>query len=174
MRVWQSLLMFSWASWVNQEHLKVIDYLQDENRTLRKLIKKQRIRLPLEDRRRLAVKGRAIGRRKLEEVATIARVDTILGWFRELVAEKWTFPHKRQGRPRTRRNVRELIVSMARENPTWGYTQLQGALKNLGLRVSRGTVANVLKESGIEGAPDRGARTPWKTFLKAHWEVLPA
>jgi transposase InsO family protein len=51
---------------------------------------------------------------------------------------------------------------------------LQGALKNLGLKVSRGTVANVLKENGIEGAPDRGARTPWNTFLKAHWEALAA
>ena len=174
MRVWQSLLMFSWAGWVNQEQLKVIDYLKDENQTLRKLIKKQRIRLSLEDRRRLGAKGRAIGRKKLEEVATIARADTILGWFRELVAEKWTFPHKRRGRPRMRMNVRELLVKIASENLTWGYTRLQGALKNLGFKVSRGTVANVLKENGIEGAPERGSRTPWKTFLKAHWEVLAA
>jgi putative transposase len=120
------------------------------------------------------VKGSAIGRKKLEEIATIARADTILGWFRELVAEKWTFPHKRRGRPRTRRDVGQLLVKMATENLTWGYTRLQGALKNLGFKVSRGTVANVLKENGIEGAPDRGARTPWKTFLKAHWEVLAA
>jgi len=174
MKVWQSMLMFCWAGWVNREQLKVIDYLQDENQTLRQLIKKQRIRLSLEDRRRLGVKGRAIGRRKLDEIATIARADTILGWFRELVAEKWTFPHKRRGRPRTRRDVRQLLVKMATENLTWGYTRLQGALKNLGFKVSRGTVANVLKENGIEGAPDRGARTPWKTFLKAHWEVLAA
>jgi len=80
MKVWQSKLMFCLAGWVNQEHLKVIDYLQDENQTLRKLIKKQRIRLSLEDRRRLEVKGRAIGRKKLEEVATIACADTTLGW----------------------------------------------------------------------------------------------
>jgi len=173
-RVWQSLLMFSWASWVNQEQLKVIDYLQDENRTLRKLIKKQRIRLSLEDRRRLGVKGRAIGRKKLEEVATIARADTILGWFRELVAEKWTFPHKSQGRPRIRRNVSELILKMAAENLTWGYTRLQGALKNLGFKVSRGTVANVLKENGIDPAPERGRHTSWKQFLKAHWAGLAA
>ena len=146
----------------------------DENQTLRKLIRKQRIRLSLEDRRRLGVKGRAIGRKKLEEVATIARADTILGWFRELVAEKWTFPGRTRGRPRTRRDIRELILQMAKENMSWGYTRLQGALKNLGLKVSRGTVANVLKENGIEGAPERGSRTPWKTFLKAHWEVLAA
>jgi putative transposase len=139
------------------------------NQTLRKLIKKQRIRLSLEDRRRLGVKGRAIGRKKLEEVATIARPDTILGWFRELVAERWTFPSERRERPRTQTQIRELMVRIAKENLSWGYTRLQGALKNLGLKVSRGTVANVLKENGIEGAPDRGARTPWKTFLKAHW-----
>jgi transposase InsO family protein len=63
---------------------------------------------------------------------------------------------------------------MATENLSWGYTRLQGALRNLGVTVSRGTVANVLKENGIEGAPERGTRTPWKTFLKAHWEVLAA
>jgi len=111
LRVWQSMLMFSWAGWVNQEQLKVIDYLQGENRTLRKLIKKQRIRLSLEDRRRLAVKGRAIGRKSLEEVATIARADTILGWFRELVAEKWTFPHKQaeQGRGVRHQSGRDFL-----------------------------------------------------------------
>ena len=71
---WRVLMMFSWAGWVNREQLKVIDYLKDENQTLRRLIKKQRIRLSLEDRHRLGVKGRAIGRKKLEEVATIARL----------------------------------------------------------------------------------------------------
>jgi hypothetical protein len=108
---------------VNREQLKVIDYLRDENQTLWKLINKQRIRLSMEDRRRLGVKSRAIGRKKLEEVATIARADTILGWFRELVAEKWTFPHKCKGRPRTRRDIRELIVQMATENISWGYPE---------------------------------------------------
>ena len=106
---WRIMMMFSWAGWVNQEQLKVIEYLKDENQTFRKLIKKQRIRLSLEDRRRLGVKGRAIGRKNLEEVATIARADTILGWFRELVAEKWTFPCKRRGRPRTRVGSKNLV-----------------------------------------------------------------
>jgi len=78
---WRIMMMFSWAGWVNREQLQVIDYLKDENETLRKLIKKQRIRLSLEDRRRLGVKGRAIGRKNLQDVATIARADTILGWF---------------------------------------------------------------------------------------------
>ena len=118
MRVWQSLLMFSWAGWVNQEQLKVIDYLKDENQTLRKLIKKQRIRLSLEDRRRLGAKGRAIGRKKLEEVATIARADTILGWFRELVAEKWTFPHKGRGRLCKIAAIRDRAIKWTGSRPT--------------------------------------------------------
>jgi hypothetical protein len=57
---------------------------------------------------------------------------------------------------------------MAEENPSWGYTRIQGALANLGHEVARGTVANILKEHGIELAPQRGKRMSWSTFLKAH------
>jgi transposase InsO family protein len=63
---------------------------------------------------------------------------------------------------------------MARENPRWGYTQIQGALANLGHRVGRTTVANILKQHGIEPAPERGKRTSWRTFLQAHWTTLAA
>ena len=70
--------------------------------------------------------------------------------------------------------ISSLIVRMATENPSWGYTRIQGALANLGHRVGRGTVANVLKRNGIEPAPQRGKRSSWATFLKAHWEVLAA
>jgi putative transposase len=70
------------------------------------------------------------------------------------------------------REISELIVRMARNNPGWGYTRLQGALANLNHRVGRGTIANVLKRSGIEPSPERGKRTQWSTFLKAHWKVL--
>ncbi len=83
--VWLRLMLFSMSGWVNREQLKVIDYLKDENKILRALIKSGRIQLSQEDRRRLGVKGRAIGRKNLQEVATIANADTILGWFRELV-----------------------------------------------------------------------------------------
>jgi len=94
--VWLRYMLFSMSGWVNREQLKVIEYLKDENKILSGLIKSGRIRLSQEDRRRLGVKGRAIGRKNLDEVATIACADTILGWFRELVAKKWTY--KRKGR----------------------------------------------------------------------------
>jgi transposase InsO family protein len=67
-----------------------------------------------------------------------------------------------------------LVLRMALENRCWGYTRIQGALANLGHQVGRGTVANILREYGIDPAPERGKRTPWSTFLKAHWECLVA
>lgn len=63
---------------------------------------------------------------------------------------------------------------MARENPRWGYTRIRGALANLGYKISRTTIANILREHGIEPAPERGKRTSWRTFLKAHWESFAA
>jgi len=72
------------------------------------------------------------------------------------------------------RRISELIVRMAQENPGWGYTRIQGALGNLSHRVGRGTIANVLKRNGIEPSPERSRRTPWSTFLKAHWKILAA
>ncbi len=70
--------------------------------------------------------------------------------------------------------ITDLTVRMARENPRWGYTRIQGALKNLGHRVGRTTISNIFKENGIDPAPERGKRTTWSQFLKAHWNVLAA
>ena len=72
------------------------------------------------------------------------------------------------------REISALIVRMAQENPSWGYTRIQGALANLRHKVGRGTVANVLKSNGVEPAPARCRRTTWSTFLKAHWKVFAA
>ena len=68
----------------------------------------------------------------------------------------------------------DLILRMALDNPSWGYTRIRGALANLGHQVGRGTIANILKENGIEPAPERDGHTRWSTFLKAHWECLAA
>src|SRR4029077_11749606 len=96
-------------------------------------------------------------------------------WHRNLIAQKFDFSRQRKpGRARTIRTITELIVRMALENPRWGYTRIQGALGNLGHEVGRGTMANVLKREGIEPAPERGRRTPWSVFLKAHWRSIVA
>lgn len=68
----------------------------------------------------------------------------------------------------------DLIMRMALENPSWGYTRIRGALANLGHHVGRGTIANVLRANGIEPAPERGMYSRWSTFLNAHWECVKA
>ena len=103
----------------------------------------------------------------MRQVATIVTPDTILRWHRQLIARKWTFTPKRPGRPRIMPEISSLILRMATENSTSGYTRIQGALKNLGHGVARSTVAKVLKAHGY---PARAARpTSWRTFLRAHW-----
>ena len=99
-------------------------------------------------------------------MATIVTPDTILRWHRQLILRKWTHASGRPARPGVIREIRELVVRMARDNPGWGYTRLQGALKNLGHRVARSTIAKVLKERGIPPTPERPIS--WRTFLRAH------
>lgn len=154
----------------------MIEYVHVENQVLREKLGKGRILFNDDQRRRLAIKGKALGRRVLCELATIVTPDTILRWHRELVAQKWDFSdlRKRTGRPRTREEIVRLVVQMAKENPTWGYDRIQGALKNLGVKLSDTTVGSILREHGIEPAPERQRQTTWRTFLKAHWDVLGA
>jgi len=154
----------------------VIDDLLEENRILKDLHGGRRLRLTDDQRRRVAVKGKALGRKLLSEVGKLVTPDTLLAWHRKLIARKWDYSSKRRrpGRPRVMNEIAELVVRMALENPRWGYTRIRGALANLGHTVSRGTIANILREHGLEPAPERGKRTPWSTFLKAHWESLAA
>ena len=139
-----------------------------------KKLGKKRILLDADQRRVLAVKGHALGRKKLLELTTIVTPDTILRWHRELVAKKWDHRDKRKavGRPRIRQVIVDSILRFARENPTWGYDRIQGALANIGYPIGDSTVANVLKAHGIEPAPDRQQSPSWITFLKAHWDSI--
>jgi len=141
--------------------------LIEENCVLREQVGGRRLRLSDCQRRRLAVKGKRLGRRLLTQVASIVTPDTILRWQRRLIAAKWTFPGAGTGRPGAMKEIRRLIVQMATENSSWGYCRIEGALRNLGHSVSPSTVRNVLKENGIHPAPNRP--TTWGTFLKAHW-----
>jgi transposase InsO family protein len=105
----------------------------------------------------------------LREIATVATPDTLLRWHRQLIAKKWTFGRK-HGRRGVRLEIRQLVVRMAGDNPTWGYTRIQGALKNLGHRVGRSTIARIMKVNGLAPVPQRP--TSWQTFLKAHWGAI--
>ena len=172
---WQLLLAIL-AGWSNRQQQDVIEYLRTENQILKEKLGKRRILLTDDQRRRLAVKGKVLGRKVLESVGTLFTPDTILRWHRLLVAHKWDFSDrlkKKPGRPPSPTNP-ALVVRLASENPTWGYDRIQGALANLGHTISDATVGNILKQHGIEPAPDRKRQTTWQTFLQAHWDVLAA
>ena len=163
------------AGFINRDQQKIIEYLIEENKVLREISGSKRILLKDDQRRRLAVKGKALGRKLLSEVAGIVTPDTILRWHRKLVAMKYDgSKNRRMGRPRIRQDIRVLTCQMADDNPTWGYTRIQGALKNLGIKISRHTVRRILNENGIIPSPERSKKTPWKTFLKAHWNAFAA
>src|SRR6202790_1391859 len=170
-----SFLLMIVSGWVHRHQLIVIEFLQAENQLLKKRLGGKRILFTDAERALLGRKARAVGRKALMKLDTIVCPDTLLRWHRQFVSQKWNFTHRRgPGRPGIMREISELIVRMAQENPSWGYTRIEGALANLSHRVGRGTIANVLKRNGIEPSPERSRRTPWSTFLKAHWKGLAA
>jgi transposase InsO family protein len=130
----------------------------------------RRLLLTDDQRRRLAVRGQRLGRARLREVATIVTPDTILRWHRQLIARKWTYAKGQHRRTGVLAEIRRLVVRMAEENPLWGYTRIRGALKNVGHRVGRSTIARILKTQGIPPVPERP--TSWQTFLRAHWGAI--
>ena len=168
-------LVLTMAGWLNRQQEDLIDYLREENRVLREHLGSRPLRLTDAQRRRLAVRGKRLGRRALTQVAGIVTPDTILRWYRKLIAKKYDGSARRgRGRPMTPCEIAELVVKMALENPRWGYTRIRGALANLGHEIARNTVKRILQDHGIEPAPERSRRTPWKTFLQSHWEGLAA
>ena len=154
---WQLMLIIL-AGWVNRQQQEVIEYLRTENAVLREKIGKHRILLTDDQRRRLAVKGKILGRKQLEQVVTLFTPDSILRWHPQLVANKWDYcgrKEKRPGRPRTRQVIVDLTVKFAKENPTWGYDRISGALSNIGYHICDSTIGNILKAHGIEPAPNQ-------------------
>jgi transposase InsO family protein len=164
------MLLLVLTGWLERREREALGYLIEENRLLRRQLRGRRLRLTDDDRRRLAVRAHRLGRRALREIATIVTADTLLRWHRQLVARKWTFAKRRSSRRGVLAEIRRLVVRMAVENPTWGYTRIQGALKNVGHRVSRSSIARMLKAAGVPPVPERP--TSWRTFLRAHWGAI--
>jgi len=170
------LLLFALAGWMNRQQQAAIEYLREENRVLREQLGGKRLQFTDDQRRRLAAKAKALGRKALDELATLAAPETLLAWHRALIARKWDFSSCRSkpGRPPLTRKIARLIVRLARENPGWGYTRIRGALLNLGYQVARSTIAEVLKQHGIDPSTRRRRGMSWRTFLRAHWISLAA
>ena len=121
------------------------------------------------DRLMLAALSRVMSRRSWS--AFPVRPETLLRWHRRLVARRWTYSHHRLGRPPIEREVRELIVRLARENASWGYVRIVGELRKLGISVSATLVRSVLAEAGIPPAPQRD-RQSWRAFLRQQGESM--
>ena len=167
---WQ-LLSVIVSGYLNEHQQRVIDYLKEENRVLREQLGNKRLRLTNSQRRRLAVLGKAHGRRVLAEVCSIVTPDTIMRWHRKLIANKYDGSKARKpGRPRVMQEIRNLVVRFALENRFWGYERIEGEIGKLGHQVARTTVANIMNVHGIEPAPNRSKRTTWAEFLQVHWE----
>ena len=169
---WMRLLAYA-TGLVNQELLLQNEYLAAENRILKSHCK-QVLRLNDGERATLAEIGKRLGRKALQQVACVARPDTILAWYRRLIAHKFDGSNQRRaaGRPRLGREIEELVVRLARENSAWGYDRIVGALSNLGHRVSDQTVGNILRRHGIAPAPKRSQTTTWTDFIHRHRAVL--
>src|SRR5258708_22011997 len=118
---------------VNQELLLKNEYLLAENRILKAHLQPG-FRLSRPERTALAEIGKRLGRKLLQQVASVANPDTILGWYRQLVAAKFDGSRQRRlpGRPRIGEEIERLVVRLARENSGWGYDRIVGALANLG------------------------------------------
>jgi putative transposase len=140
-------------------------------------------------RHQVAVLRRQIHRPKLEPadrviLATLSRLlprkrwsiflvtpATLLRWHRQLIARHWTYPHRRAGRPPVAAEIRQLVLRLAADNPTWGHKRIQGELIGLGYRVAASTVWKILNRAGVDPAPHRAGPT-WRQFLTAQAQSI--
>ena len=128
-------LMLVFAGWVNRHQQDVIEYLQEENRALREQLGGKRLRFTNRQRRRLAIKARGIGRKRLFEIGTLVTPDTLLRWHRALIAKKYDgSKQRRPGRPRTEADIEELVLLMARDNPAGATRAFEEHSTILGMR----------------------------------------
>jgi putative transposase len=168
--IWARMLAYITGT-VDQELLLRNEYLVAENRILKAQIK-GRLSFSEEEKATLAEIAHRLGRKALEEVAGAAQPDTILGWYRKLIARKFDGSRFRQRVGVVAEEIERFVVRMAKENPSWGYDRIVGALANLGHRLSDQTVGNLLRRHGLSPAPKRKQTVSWKDFIRSHRDVL--
>jgi putative transposase len=171
-------LMAMLAHALNEQMARRVEYLQEEVRVLKEVLTAEtgrtRMILTPDQRRRLALKGKALTPEDRKIFCQIVRPETILAWFRQLAAKKYDSSADRRtpGRPRKAGDIRDLVIKLATENPGWGYTKIRDALRGLKVEIGRTTVASILANAGIEPAPERSRRRTWNQFIRSHWETL--
>jgi len=162
---------------VDRELWKAIDYLKEQVRVLKEQQEKEK-RILLNDRQRirLAAKAKRLTRELLEATTVLFTPDTILGWYRKLIARKYDGSEncKNPGRPKLSQEISDLVIRFKKENPHWGYTRIRDYIVHLGYKIGETTVKDILLENGYDPEPDLTRKTTWKEFIKSHWEVLAA
>ena len=161
---------------INEQLVREVDYLMAENQVLKNQITTngKRLKFTNEQRRLLVVKAKALGQR-LFDVVTIVRPETILRWQKKLIAMKFDSSKaaRKVGRPRIEVDIEQLVLKLARENRSWGYSRIAGAIKNLGVKVSSSTVANIMHRNGFNPSGERGqGGMTWAEFIKIHKDEI--
>ncbi|MGO8873577.1 MAG: integrase core domain-containing protein [Acidimicrobiales bacterium] len=136
--------------------------LRHEVAVLRRQVARPALRPP--DRALLAGLGRLTSRKKLRRF--FVQPATLLRWHRDLVRKKWTYPRP-PGRPTIPPGTVQLVLRLARENPTWGYRRIQGELSTMGILLAPSSVWDILRRHGFDPSPGRRGPT-WGEFLKVH------
>lgn len=106
---------------------------------------------------------------------TIVRPETILLWHKKLVAQKYDSSKvkRKPGRPKTDHEIEQLVLRLVKENRTWGYRRISGAIKNLGYKISASTVANIMRRNGFNPSGDRAkGGMSWAEFIEIHKDVI--
>jgi putative transposase len=168
------------AGLADKRLLQQIEFLKEQNQVLKEHIHEKcgtkRICLTDSQRRRLAVKARPLGAKLLGEVCDIFSPDTILGWYRKLVAKKYDGSANRKGgRPKIAKEIIDLVVRMAKDNKSWGHRRIRNYVVYLGHRVSYSSVQRILDDHGLDPngrPPDR--KTTWNQLVRSHMDVIAA
>ena len=136
----------------------------------------KRFLLTTRQRMRVAAKGKKLSREMLEHCTVLFTPDTVLGWFRKLIAEKYDGSAYRRtvGRPQITAEIIHLVARFKEENPRWGYQKVTAQIVYLGYTISKSTVKNILIENGFDPESDLTVKTTWHEFIKSHWDVLTA
>jgi putative transposase len=143
------LLLLILAGWINRRQQDAAEYLLTENQILREKLGRKRILLNDYERRRLAIKGKILGRKVLDQLATIVTPETILRWHRELVAAHWDYSKRRKssGRPPVAQEIVELVLRMAAEARAWNCAVSASA------EIAAHSCFQTIKRAAVTGGP---------------------
>ena len=163
---------------IDKELYKAIGYLSEQVRVLVEHQETQGNRICLTNRQRMRVAAKAnrLSRKMLEQCTEMFTTDTIMRWYRELVAQKYDGSRNRTslGRPQITEEIVNLVIRVKEENHRWGYQKITDQIVYLGFKISKSTVKNILIENRYDPEPDLTVRSTWHEFIKSHWDVLAA